>query len=264
MRPFSYHRPATVAEAVALLRAAPNGRFLSGGMTLIPALKQRLAAPSDLIDLAAIDGLAAIRIDGDRLVVGAMASHDAVATSAIVRAAIPGLADLARGIGDPQVRNRGTLGGAIANNDPAADYPAAVLALGATIETDRRRIAADGFFTGLFETALEADEPVVAVRFPIPRRAAYAKFRQRGSGYAVAGVMVAATAGGVRLAVTGAGPCVFRVPAMEAALTERFHPDGLAGCAIAADGLNADLHAAADYRAHLVSVMAGRAVAAAC
>jgi carbon-monoxide dehydrogenase medium subunit len=263
MRAFRYRRPSSVAEAVSALAAAADGKVIAGGMTLIPIIKQRLAQPTDIIDLGGIGGLDAIAIDGASLVVGAMATHDAVANSAEVRRAIPALADLAGDIGDPQVRNRGTLGGSIANNDPAADYPAAVLGLGATIHTDRRRIAADDFFTGLFETALEDDEVIVKVSFPVPDKAGYAKFKQRASGYALAGVMVSKDPAGVRVAVTGAGPCVFRVIEMEVALTARFRPEALAGLEVPADGLNADIHGSPEYRAHLIGVMARRAVAAA-
>jgi carbon-monoxide dehydrogenase medium subunit len=263
MHAFRYQRPSSVAEAVSKLRAATDGKLLAGGMTLIPVMKQRLAMPSDVVDLGGIADLASIAIDGAALVIGAMATHDAVANSADVRKAIPALAELAAGIGDPQVRNRGTLGGSIANNDPAADYPAAVLGLGATIHTDRRRIAADDFFTGLFETALEDDEVIVKVSFPVPDKAGYAKFKQRASGYALAGVMVSKDPAGVRVAVTGAGPCVFRVIEMEVALTARFRPEALAGLEVPADGLNADIHGSPEYRAHLIGVMARRAVAAA-
>jgi aerobic carbon-monoxide dehydrogenase medium subunit len=263
MHAFRYQRPSSVAEAVSALAAAADGKVIAGGMTLIPVMKQRLAQPSDIIDLGGIGGLDAIAIDGASLVVGAMATHDAVAHSPEVRRAIPALADLAGDIGDPQVRNRGTIGGSIANNDPAADYPAAVVALGATIRTDRRRIAADDFFTGLFETALEDDELIVEVSFPVPEKAGYAKFKQQASRYALAGVMVTKDPDGVRLAVTGAAPCVFRVIEMEAALSARFVPAALDGLEVPADGLNADIHGSAQYRAHLIGVMARRAVAAA-
>ena len=263
MHAFRYQRPSSVAEAVSALATAADGRLIAGGMTLIPVMKQRLAQPSDVIDLGGIGGLDAIAIDGASLVVGAMATHDAVARSPDVRRAIPALADLAGDIGDPQVRNRGTIGGSIANNDPAADYPAAVLALGATIHTDRRRIAADDFFTGLFETALEDDELIVKVSFPVPEEAGYAKFKQQASRYALAGVMVSKNPAGARLAVTGAASCVFRVMEMEAALTIRFLPAALHGLHVPAEGLSADIHGSARYRAHLIGVMAKRAVAAA-
>jgi aerobic carbon-monoxide dehydrogenase medium subunit len=263
MHAFRYQRPSSIAEAVSALATAADGKFVAGGMTLIPIMKQRLAQPSDIIDLGGIGGLAAIAIDGASLIVGAMATHDAVANSPDIQRAIPALAEIAGTIGDPQVRNRGTLGGSIANNDPAADYPAAVLGLGATIHTDRRRIAADDFFTGMFETALEEDELLVCVSFPVPEKAGYAKFKQQASRYALAGVMVSKDPAGVRLAVTGAAPCVFRVMEMEAALTDRFGPAALDGLEVPAEGLNADIHGSPEYRAHLIGVMAKRAVAAA-
>ena len=263
MYEFNYHRPGTLEAAAAALGAAADGRVLAGGQTLIPTLKQRLASPSDVVDLGGIPGLDGVRREGDAIVVGAMTRHADVASSPEVRDAIPALAALADGIGDPQVRNAGTLGGSVANADPAADYPAAVVGLGAAVTTDRRTIAGDDFFTGLFETALEDGEIVVSVRFPVPRRAAYAKFPNPASRYAIVGVMAAETGGGVRVAVTGAGDRVFRVGAMESALAGSFRADAIAGIAVPADGLNEDLHASAEYRAHLVGVMARRAVAAA-
>lgn len=263
MYDFAYHRPKSLDEALKALSAASDGKFLAGGMTLIPTLKQRLAQPSDLIDLGQIADLRGIRKEGNDIVVGAMTPHAEVAGSPEVRGAIPALAHLAQSIGDPQVRNRGTIGGSIANADPAADYPAAVVGLGATVRTSKRAIAGDDFFTALFETALESDEIVAAVSFPIPRRAGYAKFHNPASRYAVVGVMVAETGDGVRVAVTGAGPSVFRVAEMEKALAGNFSPDALKGISVSADGLNSDLHASAEYRAHLVTVMAKRAVAAA-
>jgi aerobic carbon-monoxide dehydrogenase medium subunit len=263
MYSFEYVRTASVEDAVAAFRGADDARYLAGGMTLIPTLSQRLAAPTRLIDVSRIDRLDGIRLTGAELVIGAAVSHDEVSRSAEVRKDIPALAAMAAQIGDPQVRNRGTLGGSVANNDPAADYPAAVLGLGATIVTDRRRIAADAFFLGLFETALEPDELVVAVSFPVPDRAGYAKFRQPASRYALVGVLVARTTGGVRVVVTGASPCVFRHVAMEEALEEKFAPESLDRIETPADGLNVDLHGSAAYRAHLVGVLAKRAVAAA-
>ena len=263
MYAFNYHRPDSIEAAAATLAAAAEGRLLAGGQTLIPTLKQRLSQPSDVIDLASVPGLDGVSREGDAVVVGAMTRHSRVASSPEVQGAIPALASLAGHIGDPQVRNCGTIGGSIANADPAADYPAAVLGLGATVRTDRRTITADDFFTGLFETALEEGEIVVSVRFPVPRRAGYAKFPNPASRYAIVGVMVAETAGGVRVAVTGAGDRVFRVAAMEAALGDRFSADAIGDIAVSPEGLNEDLHAAADYRAHLVGVMARRAVAAA-
>jgi len=242
---------------------AAEGKFLAGGMTLIPTLKQRLAKPSDVVDLAKIGDLKGIKKDGSSIVVGAMTRHVEVATSDVVKGAIPALAALAEGIGDPQVRHRGTIGGSIANNDPAADYPAALVALGATVHTNKRKIAADAFFKGLFETALDASEIVTAVQFPVPEKAAYMKFPNPASRYAIVGVFVAKGPSGVRVAVTGAGPAVFRQKEMEAALGKSWAPDAVANVKVAASGLNSDIHASAEYRAHLVGVMAKRAVAAA-
>ena len=259
---FNYHRATSVADAVALFKGAEDASYLSGGHTILPTMKQRLAQPSDLIDIAGIDSLRGVKIEGDTVVVGALTPHADVAGAADVRAAIPALAHLADGIGDPQVRNRGTIGGSIANNDPAADYPAAVVGLGATVVTNEREIAGDGFFTGMFETALEEGELVTAVRFPIPTRAGYAKFPNPASRYAIVGVTAAETAGGIRIAVTGAGPCVFRATAMEQALGGTLD-SGASLPAIPAEGLNSDIHASAEYRAHLVGVMARRAIAAA-
>ena len=260
---FDYHRAASVAEAADRLKAAEDGTLMAGGQTLIPTLKQRLAAPTDVIDLTGIADIVGVAVEGGQVTVGAMTTHAEVAASDEVRSAIPALAALADGIGDPQVRNRGTLGGSIANNDPAADYPAALLGLGAVVITNAREIGADDFFTGMFETALDDGEIVTAVRFPVPRAAAYVKFPNPASRYAIVGVFVARTGDGVRVAVTGAGPGVFRVPEMEAALAANFSADAVAGIAVAPDDLNADLHASADYRASLVTTMAKRAVAAA-
>jgi len=260
---FEYRRPGSLAEALDALQAAPEGRFLAGGQTLLPTLKQRLASPSDLIDLAEIAELRGIATDGDAVVIGAMTRHADVAASADVQGKIPALAALAGDIGDRQVRNRGTIGGSVANNDPAADYPAACLALGATIKTSTREIAADDFFTGLFETALGEDELVTSVRFPAPVKAAYMKFKNPASRYAIVGVFVARAADGVRVAVTGAGAGgVFRVPEMESALAANFSASAIEGIVIPPDDLNSDIHAGAEYRAHLVGVMARRAVAA--
>ena len=263
MYEFNYHRPGTLEAAAAALAAATDGQVLAGGQTLIPTLKQRLASPSDVVDLGSIAGLDGVRREGDAIVVGAMTRHSDVASSPEVQSAIPALASLADGIGDPQVRNCGTIGGSIANADPAADYPAAVVGLGATVRTDRRTIAGDDFFTGLFETALEDGEIIISVSFPIPRRAAYAKFPNPASRYAIVGVMAAETGSGIRVAVTGAGDRVFRVGAMEAALAGSFSADAILDISAPSDGLNEDIHASAEYRAHLVGVMAGRAVAAA-
>lgn len=263
MYPFEYLRPRSVAEAVACHRQRPDGRYLAGGMTLLPVMKQRLAAPSLLIDLRDVPGLAAISLEGDRLAIGAMATHAAIAASPAVAASIPALAWLAGEIGDPQVRNLGTLGGAVANSDPAADYPAALLALAATIVTDRREIAADAFIKGLFRTALADDELIVRIDLPVPLAAGYARFCQQASRYPLAAVMVARTTLGARVAVTGAAPAPFRWPEAERALDADFAPAALAALRLPADGLNADIHAGADYRAHLVAVLARRALAAA-
>ncbi len=260
MYSFAYHCPASLADAKALLGRIEEARLLAGGQTLIPTLKQRLASPDAVIDLKGIGGLAAIERRGDALAIGALAKHAAVAASPVVRQAIPALAGLADGIGDPQVRNRGTLGGSIVNNDPAADYPAAVLGLGATVHTSERAIPADGFFTGLFETDLEPGEIVTSVSFPIPHRAAYVKFPNPASRYAMVGVFVAETSSGIRVAVTGAGPCVFRLAAAEQALARSFAPASLDGLRVDSQGLSSDIHAGAAYRAHLVAVMARRAV----
>ena len=262
MYDFSFHRPSSVDDAAAMLARSEDGKVMSGGMTLIPTLKQRLAQPSDIIDLGALKNVG-ITVAGDKVTIKAGTPHAVVAASAEVAKAIPALAKLAGGIGDPHVRNRGTIGGSIANNDPAADYPAALVGLGATVVTNKRSIKADDFFTGMFETALAQDEIVTAVEFPVPRRAGYAKFPNPASRYAMVGVFVADTGSGVRVAVTGAGPCVFRATAFEEALKGGLAADALKGKSIGADGLNSDMHASAEYRAHLVGVMARRAVAAA-
>lgn len=262
MKSFEFQRPGSVADAVALLQADEGAKLLAGGQSFLPVLKLDLAQPSKVISLAACAGLKGIGSEGGELVIGALTTHAEVAASAEVRQRIPALADLAAGIGDRQVRNRGTIGGSLAHADPAADYPAGVLALGATIVTDRRSIAADDFFTGLFSTALAPDEVITAVRFPIPERAAYAKFPHPASKYALAGVMVAKTGGGVRVAVTGAGASAFRVPAWEVTLGSSFSPDSLGAGAVAAGDLRSDGDASAEYRAHLVSVLAKRAVRA--
>ena len=259
MKNFQFHRPKSVAEAVKLLKANAEAKLLAGGQSLLPMMKLDMAHPSDLVSLAALADLRAVRVDGKNLLVGALATHAEVARLT----AIAGLATLAGAIGDAQVRNRGTIGGSVSHADPAADYPAALLGLGATVATDRRRIPADSFFTGMFATALEPDELVTAVHFPTPERCGYAKYANRASKYAVVGVMVAKTADGVRVAVTGAGPSVFRVPEMEAALAKKFAPEALDGITVAADRLSSDSEASAEYRAHLIGVMARRAVAAA-
>ena len=263
MYEFNYRRASSVSDAVASLAQSEDASYLAGGMTLIPVLKFRLAGPSDVIDLAGLSELKGIRTGDGAVAVGAMTTHATVAASAEVRQAIPALADLAESIGDPQVRNRGTIGGSIANADPAADYPAAVLGLGATVHTDSRTIAGDDFFTGMFETALEPGELVTAVSFPVPERAAYMKFPNPASRYAIVGVMVSQGSEGIRVAVTGAGSSAFRVVEMEQALAANFAQEAVADISVSADGLNEDLHASAEYRAHLVTVMAKRAVAAA-
>ncbi len=263
MHDFTYHAAGSVADAAAKAAAGEDAVLMAGGMTLLPTLKQRLAQPSDVVDLAAVAELRGIRVSGGTVTVGAMTTHDTVANSSEVAAAIPALAAVAGHIGDPQVRNRGTIGGSIANNDPAADYPAALVGLGATVCTDRREIAADDFFAGMFETALDEGEIVTAVRFPAPETAAYMKFPNPASRYAIVGVFVArTTGGGVRVAVTGAASCVYRESAMEAALEGNFSAAALDGMTASADDLNEDIHASAEYRAHLVGVMARRAVAA--
>jgi carbon-monoxide dehydrogenase medium subunit len=260
---FHYRRAASLADAETALKAFPDAKLLAGGQTLIAAMKMRLAQPSDLIDISGLKELSFIRIETGRVVIGAGAKHYEVADSVEVQQAIPALASLAYSIGDPAVRHMGTLGGSLANNDPAADYPAAVLALDATITTQRRTIAADDFFTGMFSTVLDEGEIITSASFPIPERAGYAKFPNPASRYAMAGVFVAKTKSGVRVAVTGAAPCVFRVPEMEAALAQDFSPDAVAQIAIDPSDLNSDIHGSAEYRANLVTVMAKRAVAAA-
>ena len=261
MYEFDYTRATSLDDAANRL-SDEEAKLVAGGMTLLPTLKLRLAKPSQLIDLAAIPSLKGIIEDGDAVVIGAMTRHVEVNRSDVVKRGIPALAALAGGIGDPAVRNRGTIGGSIANNDPAADYPAAVVALNATVRTNKREIAADSFFTGMFETALQQGEIVTAVRFPKVAQANYQKFKNPASRYAIVGVFVAKTSAGVRVAVTGAGPCVFRVPAMEAALAANFSADAIKDIQIPDTGLNSDIHASAEYRAHLVNVMARRAVAA--
>jgi carbon-monoxide dehydrogenase medium subunit len=262
MYEFDYHRPASIDGARELLEESEEAMLLAGGMTLLPTLKLRLAHPSDLVDLGSIDALKGMADTGSSLEIGAMVRHAEVASSELVRSAIPALADLAGRIGDPQVRNRGTLGGSIANSDPASDYPAAVLALDAVIRTDRREIAADDYYRGMFETALGPREIVQSVRFTKPRRAAYRKFPNPASRYAVVGVMVAELDDGIRVGVTGAGPCGFREKAFEEALNATFSSAALDGLLIDPGDLLSDLHATSEYRAHLIGVMARRAVKA--
>ena len=261
MSHLAYHRPVSAAEAVGLAAADSEAKLLAGGQSIVPSLKLGLLAPSALIDLAAIAELRGIRLQGRALSIGAMTTHAAVAASSEVRSAIPALAQLAEGIGDRQIRNRGTAGGSLANSDPAADYPAAALGLGAVLRTDRRSIPADWFFKGLFETDLAPGELLTVVDFPVPDRAAYVKLPQPASRFALVGVFVSQTGGSVRVAVTGAASCVFRVPEMEAALAKRFSPESLAGIGVAAATLNGDIHGSAAYRASLIPVLARRAVA---
>ena len=262
MYAFNYHRPATARQAAGLLAKKEDAKLLAGGHTLLPTMKQRLASPAHLVDLGACAELKGIARKGRTIVIGAMATHAEVAASPDVQEAIPGLAWLASHIGDPHVRHRGTIGGSVANNDPAADYPAACLALGATIVTNARKIAADAFFSGLYETALEEGEIITRIVFPVPSRAAYAKFRNPASRYALVGVFVAKRGPEVRVAVTGAGEGgVFRWAEGEAALRTRFAPKSLDGLKASAEGINSDMHADAEYRAHLIGVMAKEAVA---
>jgi len=262
MHNFNYHRAADVADASGKLTSLDDPKLLAGGMTLLPTLKNRLAAPSDLIDLAGLADLKGISVEGNEVVVRAMTPHAVVAASAEVQKALPALAQLAGNIGDPAVRHRGTIGGSVANSDPAADYPAGCVGLDATIVTNKRKISADDFFLGLFETALEAGEVITSVRFKIPERACYMKFRHPASGYAVVGVMVAKYGSKARVAVTGAGPCVFRVSEMEAALEKSFAPASVANVKVSPEQLMGDIHCSAEYRAHLITVYARRAVEA--
>lgn len=266
MQAFGYYDPTSVAKATGTAADKSDARYLAGGQSLLAAMKLRLAAPSDLIDLGHIPDLRGIKVEGNgtALTIGAMTRHAEVAASLEVGARIPALASLAGMIGDRQVRNRGTLGGSLANDDPSSDYPAAVLGLGATVNTDRRKIAADDFFKALFETALAPGELIMSVMFPVPKKAAYMKFRNPASRFAIVGVFVAQTAQGVRVAVTGAGARgVFRVKAMEQALARDWSAKALEGVTVSASELQSDLHASAEYRAHLVNVLARRAIAAA-
>ena len=260
MNAFELQRPTTVAQAVAALSAAEDGRAIAGGQSLLPAMKLGLAAPSALVDLSRVEGLSGITVSAGTLRIGGMTTHATVAASAEVKAALPALAHLAGGIGDPGIRERGTIGGSLANNDPAACYPAAILALQATVHTDRRQIAAQDFLLGLYETALEPGELITAVEFPIPDRAAYIKFLQPASRFALVGVFVARDAGGVRVAATGAAAVAFRVEALENALNANWSAKACQGVQIDASTLSSDLHATAGYRAHLISILAGRAV----
>ena len=256
----AYHRPASVAEAANLAAADPEAKLLAGGQSILPSMKLGLLSPSAFIDLGAIAELRGIRVTAQSVVIAAMTTHAEVAASTQIRAKLPALAGLASGIGDAQVRNRGTIGGSLANSDPAADYPAAVLGLDASVHTNKRRLSADEFFKGLFETALEPGELITAVEFPIPARAAYVKLAQPASRFALVGVFVAQSPAGVRVAVTGAGPCAFRVHSLEDALKRKFAPEACDRVRISADGLNNDLHGSAEYRAHLIPVLTRRAL----
>jgi len=264
MYSFTYHRASGLRQATNMLGKLEEPKLLAGGQSLLPAMKLRLASHPNLVDLDRVEGLAGIELKGRSLIIGAMTRHAEVASSAVVQQAIPALAHLANEIGDPAVRHRGTIGGSIANDDPNADYPAAVLGLGATVVTTKRRIAADDFFKGLFETALEPDEIITKVQFPLPKKAAYVKFPNPASRFALVGVFVSKRGSENRVAVTGAGASgVFRVTAFEEALKKRFSPKSLEGLTVPADGMGSDIHGSAEYRAHLIGVLARRAVAAA-
>jgi carbon-monoxide dehydrogenase medium subunit len=260
MYAFQLHQPKTLNEAIALLKE-PDSRPLAGGQTLVATMKLRLCSSESLVDLGAISELHGISRDGDALVIGATTRHAEVAESELVKQSLPALAELAAGIGDRQVRNLGTLGGSVANSDPAADYPAAVLGLGATIRTDRREIAADDFFKGLYETALEEGELITAIRFPLLKKAAYEKFHVPASRFAMVGVFVSQSVAGVRVAITGCKGCVYRSAELEQALTKDFNPDAAKAVQLSSAGLNSDLHAGAEYRAHLIPIIASRAAA---
>jgi len=261
MYDFEFHRPTSIEEARQILADNEDAKLIAGGMTMLPTMKMRLASPTDLVDLSNISALYGLRDGGEFLEIGAMVTHAEIAASDAVRKEIPALAHLAGLIGDAQVRNRGTIGGSLANSDPSADYPAAVLGLDAIVKTDRRQVAADDFFLSLFETALGADEIIESIQFRKPGRAAYAKFPNPASRYAIVGVMVSEIDGNIRAAVTGAGPCAFRSDALETAVSGDFSTDALDGLTIDADEFNEDMFASADYRAHLVMAMARRAVA---
>ena len=264
MYEFKYQRPTSVRQAANMLAKDPEAKLLAGGHSLLPVMKLRLAKPSQILDIGRIEGLNTIELKGRSIVVGALARHVDVANSQAVKDALPVLAEVAGMIGDPAVRHRGTLGGSLANNDPNADYPAVVLGLGATIITSKRRIAADDYFKGMFETALEPDEIITKVSFPLAKKAAYQKFKHPASGFALVGVFVSKRGSDIRVAVTGAGSNgVFRVKSFEEALKKRFSPKSIEGMSVPADGMNSDIHGSAEYRAHLVGVLARRALAAA-
>jgi len=257
---FEYHKPSSLSEAASLLAANEDAKLLAGGQTYIPTLKQRLARPSTLIDLSGIAELKGIKAEGDGVTIGAMTRHAEVASSDVVKSTTPYVAEMALIIGDPAVRNRGTIGGSISNNDPAADYPGAIIALNGTVRTNKRELSAEEFFLGMFETALEPDEIVTAVHFPKADKARYEKFRHPASRYAMVGVFVAKKGGEVRVAVTGAGPCAFRLTDMEQALTRNWSSSAVDGVNVDPSSLNGDLHGSAEYRAHLIKVMTKRAV----
>jgi aerobic carbon-monoxide dehydrogenase medium subunit len=264
MENFNYHRPATTTAAAAMLKKAKDGKYMAGGHTLLPTMKQGLAAPTDVIDLTAIKGFSGIKVSKTTVSIKAGTTHMEVATSKEIKKAIPALWEMAGKIGGVHVRNRGTIGGSIANNDPAADYPSACLGLGATIETNKRKIAADVFFTGMFETALKAGEIITAVHFPIPKTSSHQKFPNPASRYALTGVFLSQDAKGkVRVGVTGAGPKAFRATALEDALSKDFSAKAASSIKVAPKGLLNDMHATAAYRAHLITVLAARAVSAA-
>jgi carbon-monoxide dehydrogenase medium subunit len=259
---FTYHQPATLRQAVNLLAKNEDAKLLAGGHSLLPVMKQRLASPTAIIDISRIPELVGVEVKGRSVVIGAGTTHSAVENSDVLRGVMPALADMVGEIGDPHVRHRGTIGGSLANNDPNADYPAAALGLGATIITNKRRIAADDFFQGMFSTALEPNEIITKVQFPIAKKLAYQKFKHPASGFALVGVFVSKRGSDVRVTVTGAGANgVFRVPEFEAALKKRFNPKSLEGLSVSQDGMNSDIHAGPEYRAHLVGVLARRAVA---
>ncbi len=260
MYDFNYQRASSVDDAASKHAAADDARYLAGGMTMVPVLKQRLDQPSDVVDLGGLGDLTGISETGGAIVIGAMTTHHDVNTSDLVKSKIPALADLAGTIGDPMVRNRGTIGGSLANNDPAASYPAAVLGLGATIQTNKRSIEADDFFTGMFDTALEEGELITAVSFPVPEQAGYRHFPNPASRFPIVGAFVAQTGGGVRVGITGAAPCAYRQTSFEDALAGGLDPESLKGIEVSSDGMNSDIHASAEYRAHLVNVMARRAI----
>lgn len=258
MQAFQYQAPASVADARAA--AAAGAKLMAGGQSLLPSMRLGMSQPEALADLSCLPGMAGITVSGGVVRVGAMTTHAQVAASAEVQTAIPALADLASRIGDRQVRNRGTLGGSVANADPAACYPAALVGLGATVHTDRRDIAADNFFTGLYQTALAEDEVITAVSFPVPDKAGWQKFKQPASRFSIVGVFVSKGPQGVRVAVTGAGACVFRAKELEARLSGQWSAAALEGASVASTGLNSDLHGSAEYRAALIPVLAARAV----